>query len=168
MKLLIYGFEPYGKNTRNISQLVLNNLRKRQSINKIVLPVVFKSSELLNAVKELKPTVILGLGQYPRGHKIRIERLAKNQRKIKNQSKSIISKSNPSKVLVTLKLKADSNSWVSYDARSYVCNFSMYILLTDKLTKNIPFAFLHIPKKMDVATATQFVENKIKEISLLS
>src|SRR3989344_5604692 len=60
--------------------------------------------------------------------------------------------------------KPDDNSLVSHDAGRYFCNYSMYILLTNPKTKDIPFAFLHIPKNFDLKEAVEFVENKVEKI----
>jgi pyrrolidone-carboxylate peptidase len=164
MKLLVYAFEPFGRNKQNISQQVLKKLRRRKNVRKVTLPVEFNNSIFVGAVQGTKPSVILGLGQYPRGKKIRIERRGKNQQKTKTQLQRTITKDGQSTAIVTLKLYPDNTSWVSYNAGRSVCNYSIYVLLTDVITKDIPFAFLHIPKNMDIVKATKFVENKIDEI----
>ncbi len=164
MKLLVYAFEPFGQNTKNISQQVLKQLRGRKNVKKIILPVKFNSTFVIKAIENIKPNIILGLGQYPRGKKIRIERLAKNQQKSKGHLQTSIKKNGPAKAAVTLKLQPDINSWVSYNAGRYVCNYSIYVLLTNAITKDIPFAFLHISKKVDVNKATDILEHKIDEI----
>jgi pyrrolidone-carboxylate peptidase len=164
MKLLVYAFEPYGRNKQNISQQVLSKLRKREGVRKINLPVKFDSSVLLDAVRKTKPDAILGLGQYPRGKKIRIERLAKNQKKSKTQPLSTITSNVRPTVAVTLKLAPNNNAWISYNAGRYVCNYSIYVLLTNTATKDIPLGFLHIPKNTKLSKATKFVEGIIEEI----
>ena len=164
MKLLIYAFEPFGQNAENISQQVLKQLRGRKNVMKMTLPVKFNITFIINAVESTKLNIILGLGQYPRGKKIRIERLAKNQQKSKGHLQTSITKNGPAKAVVTLKLQPDTNSWVSYNAGRYVCNYSIYVLLTNTITNNIPLAFLHIPKQIDVIKATDMVEHKIDEI----
>ena len=164
MKLLVYAFEPFGQNAENISQQVLKRLRGRKNVMRMTLPVKFNSTFIIDAIENTKPYIILGLGQYPRGKKIRIERLAKNQQKSKGHLQTSITENGSAKAVVTLKLQPDTNSWVSYNAGRYVCNYSIYVLLTNAITKNIPLAFLHIPKKVDVIKATDMVEHKIDEI----
>ena len=164
MKLLVYAFEPFGQDAENISQQVLKRLRSRKNVMKMTLPVEFNSTYIIDAIENIKPGIILGLGQYPRGNKIRIERLAKNQQKSKGHLQTSITKNGPAKAFVTLELQPDINSRLSYNAGRYVCNYSIYVLLTNATTKDIPLAFLHIPKKVDVNKATEMVEHKIDEI----
>jgi pyrrolidone-carboxylate peptidase len=168
MKLLVYAFEPFGQNAENISQQVLKRLRVRKNVMKMSLPVKFNSSIIIDAVEDAKPNIILGLGQYPRGKKFRIERLAKNRRKSKGHLQTSITENGAAKAVVTLKLQPDVNSRISYNAGRYVCNYSIYVLLTNTITKDIPLAFLHIPKKVDVNKATEMVEHKIDEILVQS
>jgi pyroglutamyl-peptidase len=164
MKLLIYAFEPFGRNEQNISHWVLNRLNKRKGLGKIVLPVEFNDSIFIKMVQAYRPDAILGLGQYPRGKKVRIERLASNERKTKGKAPSKIMSEGPHNAKTTLRLKSDSSSWISYNAGRFVCNYSMYVLLTNPVSQSIPLAFLHIPKNSDITQAVRFVESKIDEI----
>ena len=164
MRLLIYGFEPFGKSTSNISQEVINSLPIRDDIAKTILQVNFKSSVITDVVRESNPDYILGLGQYSSSEKIRIERLARNEWASKSEPSRYIVKDGPKSATVTLELKSNGNSLVSHNAGRYFCNYSMYILLTNPKTKGIPFAFLHIPKSFDLDSAISFVETIIEEI----
>lgn len=67
-------------------------------------------------------------------------------------------------ILASAVLKKDTNSWLSYNAGTYVCNFSMYIISDLLQNSGVKYAFLHIPKQFDVDTAVHFVEAKIKEM----
>ena len=164
MKLLIYGFESFGQDSTNVSQEVVNRLPIRQNMAKMILPVRFNASIILSNVKEYKPDYILGLGQYPDGDKIRIEKLAVNEwASGTNPSRTIVD-GGPESATVMLDLEPDDNSLVSHDAGRYFCNYSMYILLTNPKTKDIPFAFLHIPKNFDLKESVEFVENKVEKI----
>ena len=164
MKILVYGFEPFGENRQNVSQEVLLGLAARPNLIKVVLPVTFDSAPLINAIRGFKPDIILGLGQYPSGNQIRIEKLAKNQKGSTKFPAEPITVNGPRTVEVTLKLKPDSQARVSDNAGRYVCNFSMYEALTNPETRQIPFGFLHIPKGFDVNQATDFVDKQITEL----
>lgn len=164
MKLLIYGFEPFGQNRTNISQEVVNRLPDRQDVVKVILPVRFNDSVIFGIVKKSRPDYILGLGQYPSGEKIRIEKLAKNEWATKSKPSRNIVYGGPGSAAVTLNLESNDYSFVSHDAGRYCCNYSMYILLTNPKTKDIPFAFLHIPKSFNLEQAVSFAETKIEEI----
>ncbi|MBI2588920.1 hypothetical protein HYW35_01795 [Candidatus Saccharibacteria bacterium] len=167
MKVLVYAFKPWGKRPSNISQEVLANIKKRRNLIRVVFPVRFDREMFLKKVKAIAPDLIIGLGQYPRGNKIRIERQALNLWKLHKQDKpQTILRAGPSKIKVSLKLKKDSSSWVSYNGGQYVCNFSMYVILDFlKNNKDVKFGFIHIPKDHDVAQATKFVDKKLQEIN---
>lgn len=76
MKVLIYGFEPYGKFSENISQDIVKKLPN--SFRKCIFPVKFDSQQFLVVLERENPDIIIGLGQHPRARKVRIERVAKN------------------------------------------------------------------------------------------
>nr|MCK4930094.1 hypothetical protein [Nanoarchaeota archaeon] len=161
MKLLIYGFKPYKKWKQNISEKILRKIRRR-GIVKIVFPVSFEKKTFVNRIKKLNPDIILGLGQYPGGKKIRIERKAVNlKRHTKKEKPKISFKNKPEYNFVNLKLKKDKNSWISYNAGEYVCNFSMYVISDCYKKKNIKFAFIHFPYNYNLDKAVKFVENKL-------
>lgn len=164
MKLLIYGFESFGKDSTNISQDVVDRLPNQRGIVKAILPVRFNDSIIFDIVKKTNPDHILGLGQYPSGNKIRIERLAKNEWASKSKLSRNIVKGGSQLATATLDLEPNDDSCISHDAGRYFCNYSMYILLTNPKTQDIPFAFLHIPRKFDLDLAVRFVESKIQEI----
>ncbi len=169
MKLLIYGFGSFGRNNTNISQQIIETLPDSANITKVVLPVGFGSKILLDEISVSKPDFILGLGQYPRGTKIRIEKVAHNEFSAsKTRLPKPITKNGLESVEVTLDIEPNNNSFVSHDAGRYFCNYSMYLLLTNSATKDIPFAFLHIPKKIDLDLATKFIGDTIKQILVKS
>jgi pyrrolidone-carboxylate peptidase len=166
MKVLVYAFEPFGKYKQNISKEVLLKLRSRSYLTKIVFPVRFDEKMFANEVKISSPSIIIGLGQYPRGRKIRIERRAANIKGYKNHSSEIIIPNGSRFLAINLKLTPDVNSWVSYDAGKYVCNFSMYTIINAIKNNDIQFAFIHIPKNYSVTRAVRFVEAKLDGLVL--
>jgi len=166
MKILIFGFKPYFGYKENITEKVVSRLKKRKNLHKIVWPVKFDRKVFREAIEKYKPDVILGLGQHPKAHKIRIERRAVNLKRIDEKRKPTeIEKKNPRYRLVNLKLTSDRNARVVYDAGDYACNFCMYIISGIAQSKNIKFAFLHIPKDYNIRKAVKFVESKINTIS---
>lgn len=165
MKILIYGFKPYGRWRENITERVVGKVRGRKGLKKAVFPVRFERGIFLKEIKKCKPDIILGLGQCPRGKKLRIERRAANlKRSSKKEKPKIISKGRPKYQFVNLRLEKSKISWVSYNAGKYVCNFSMYIISDFSKDKNIKFAFIHIPKDYDVNKAVEFIETEIDGI----
>jgi len=164
MKILVYGFKPYKHFKENVTEEIIRKIGNRPCLRKVIVPVKFKSDYFLKRIKKIKPDIILGLGQHPRGRKIRIERKAINSKQYNKERPEIIYKNKPKYYFVNLKLKKDKNSWISYDAGKYVCNFSMYIISDFLKNKGVKFAFLHIPKNYTLKRATRFVETKIDEI----
>jgi len=164
MKILVYGFKPYKNYRENITEKIVRKISNRACLKKVIFPVKFKKEYFLEKIKKLKPDVILGLGQHPRGQKIRIERKAANSKKYNQERPEIIYKGKPKYQFVNLKLKKDKDSWISYDAGKYVCNFSMYVITDFFKNKEIKFAFVHIPKDFNFKRVIRFVENKIDEI----
>ena len=75
-KILIYGFKPFKKYKKNISEEVVKKLDKRKFI-KVVLPIIYKKQYILNKIKRHWPDIIIGFGQTG-GKLIKIERRAKN------------------------------------------------------------------------------------------
>ena len=73
MRLLIYGFGPYRQFQDNVTEKILRGLPRRSGRKKLVFPVRFHKGQFLNAIKQHRPDVILGLGQCARGQRLRIE-----------------------------------------------------------------------------------------------
>lgn len=165
MKILVYGFRPYGKYKENITEKIIKKIKNRKGLIKVIFPVEFQKQLFLNKISRNKPAIILGLGQHSRGKKMRIERKAVNlKRRNKQQKPKIISENKPPYLFANLKLKKDNASWISYDAGKYVCNFSMYVISDASRNKDIKYAFIHIPKNYNINKAIKFIESKIDEM----
>jgi pyrrolidone-carboxylate peptidase len=162
MRTLIYGFGPYGKWKTNVTQRVLGKIPAEKDLRKKVFEVDFDSGQFLDEIKAFKPDFIIGLGQHPRGKKLRIERKAKNLcRGSKKQAPEPIRTNGPEYLFSSLRIKPCKECRVSYDAGQYVCNFSMYIVLESLKGSPVKFAFIHIPKDYDASAAARFVERVI-------
>lgn len=161
MKILIYGFEPFGNNDSNITKEIIKHLPSSKDLIKDILPVEFNKEMILKMIKENHPDFIIGLGQHNRGKMIRIERKAHNVMKEADKLKPILNASARSHFL-NLRLKKDKNSWLSYDAGDYVCNYSMYII--SDYFKDIKFAFLHIPSDYSMDKAIGYIVRSIETI----
>lgn len=165
MKIFLYGFRAYGKYKDNITEKIIQRLVPRSTVITKVFPVMFDQKQFLESLQEIEPDIILGLGQCRKGDKIRIEQQAKNIQQDGHEApqKPIIPGKN--KFLpVTLHLKPTEKSVLSFDAKNFVCNFSMYVILNAIKNRNIPYAFLHIPHSFDLDQATTFVEMTIDQI----
>lgn len=165
MTLLLYGFKPYGRWKRNISEEVVLDFPENKTIKKVVFPVTFEKKQYRDVLEKVKPDAILGLGMHPRATCVRIERRAVNEIRSKGENKHrIIDSHGPNYQYVTARLKPQKGTRLSYLAGKYVCNFTMYLFAEYTNKHNIPFAFLHIPKDYPVLKAIHMVNYYIDEM----
>lgn len=158
MKILLYGFKPYKNWKDNISERIIKKIRNRKNLKKVIFNVEFNKNQFINVVRRFNPNVIIGLGQHPRSKKIRIERRAVNlKKKSKNEVPKRISKKDIRYLFTNFKLKKDKKSRISYDAGTYVCNYSIYIISDFSKNKDIRFAFIHIPKDYNLNAAVRCI-----------
>ena len=159
MKILLYGFKPYKKWKENISEKIIRKIRNRKNLKKLIFDVEFSKKNFIDEIKKFDPDVIIGLGQHTRSKKIRIERKAVNlKRENKKEVPKKISKKGLKYLFLNLKLKKDKNSWISYDAGKYVCNYSMYVISDFSRIKDIKFAFIHLPKDIGLNPAVKYIK----------
>ena len=86
VKILLTGFEPFGDLEVNPSQVILEKISNRQTLNNIheintvTLPVNFDSagSKIKKTIQEFKPDIILSLGLSETSDSITLERKAIN------------------------------------------------------------------------------------------
>lgn len=158
--LLIYAFEAFGKYPDNITEQLLSQLPPRPQVHTQVLPVRFEA-QLFTDLLHHQPRYILGLGQCPRGQRLRIERRAWNgQRDHRSEPIQPISTHSADFLPVQWALpEIPGLTRRSYDPGHYVCNFSMYTLL-----QHTPaYAFLHIPRDFDPALALDYLQRCINQ-----
>lgn len=139
MKKFIYAFKPFGKFKTNSSEKILKSI-KGKSIKK-VFDVKFDKQMFLKEIKKHNPDIIIGIGMVARSKKVRIERKAVN--KMKNKK---IAKKRKDALFTTLRIRPTKTMRISYDAGTYVCNYSMYTIL--HRFKDKKYAFFHVPYKM--------------------
>ena len=165
MKILISGFGPYGAFGDNITQKILQRLKVRKNVKKIIFPVEFDENIFRNAIQKYKPDFFLALGQHPRARKIRIERRAVNLRRSHKGEKPVAIDAKGSRYrFVNWKLAPDREARISYEAGMYVCNFCIYIVSGLQRAKHVKFAFLHIPRNGNIQKMVKFIESKLHEI----
>ncbi|SPZ66114.1 Pyrrolidone-carboxylate peptidase [Serratia quinivorans] len=174
-KVLITGFEPFGGERVNPSWEVVKQLNDMELAGARIiarqLPCVFGASlEALNAaIDEVRPVMVLAIGQAGGRTDITIERVAINvddARIPDNQGQQPIDepivKSGPAAYFSTLPIKAMVDSMreagipasVSQTAGTYVCNHVMYGLLHRLNSQQaIKGGFIHIPYLPEQAAA---------------
>lgn len=167
MKVLITGFDPFDKEKVNPSWEAVNSLPNNIEGNEIIklqLPTVFKKSaeKLFENIKNLKPDVVICVGQAGGRYEISLERVAINidDARIKDNENNqpideTIFSDGDSAYFSTLPIKAIRDELknipipaaVSNTAGTFVCNHIMYSLLyyINKNNLNIKGGFIHVP-----------------------
>lgn len=167
MRVLITGFDSFGGETINPSNLAVSKLPDKIGnieIRKVTLPTVFKDSSkvLEKNIEDFVPNIVICVGQAGGRSKITAERVAINiddARIADNKNDSpideIIRTDGENAYFSTLPIKAiidelNKNSIpaaVSNTAGTFVCNHIMYEALYLAKTKfnSITAGFIHIP-----------------------
>lgn len=162
-RIFLYGFGPYKEFRDNITQQLLAALPSQKNVRTHIFDVMFDREMFVNEISQYKPDIIIGLGQHPRARKIRIERKARNEKaESKRQNAKRIDRSFPTALRTTYTVSPTKESTVTYDAGTYVCNFSMFTCLTLPEELRAPYAFLHIPRTLDVHKGVRFLEKLIQ------
>lgn len=145
-KILVYGFEPFLQYTKNVTEDIVEQLSRDSGVVGHIFPVVFDSAMFTQKLNEICPSLVIGMGQDSRARKIRIERKAQNQRRNHLESNTHrIAKNGPEHLFCNSSVNKPEGTTVTYDAGTYVCNFSMYVCLEYCIPKGVPYTFLHIP-----------------------
>ena len=175
MKVLITGFDKFGGESINPSNLCVNSLTDiidNIEIKKITLPTVFKDSSrvLEENIDSFSPNIVICIGQAGGRSKITPERIAINiddARIPDNIGNSpideVIRKDGENAYFSTLPIKAIVNelnknnipSAISNTAGTFVCNHIMYesLYLASKKYPKIKAGFIHIP----------YIEEQVKD-----
>jgi len=166
-RLLVYGFGPYRNFRHNITASVVGLLPKQKLLKTIVFPVRFHKGQFLDALKQFKPDVVLGLGQCAKGRLLRIETRAVNRRRVRKADKAApIVAGGAGKLFTNVRFGGGDKARMSRNAGDYVCNYSMYVILDYVKARQLPmrFGFVHVPHNYDRRAAARFVSNAIKKI----
>lgn len=166
MKALVTGFEPFGPWQRNPSGETARHLDGATivdvEVTGLVLPVSFQraADPLIAAINELRPDVVLNLGQ-GEAVGVRVERTAVNHAKASKggdndgydpQGNSIVdagpetySSTLPVDGIVELLSNLKFNVATSDSAGEYLCNYVMYTTLHYIATHQLPMraGFIH-------------------------
>jgi pyroglutamyl-peptidase len=164
MRILIYGFGPYRQFHDNITEKIVRALPRRRGLKTVVFPVRFHKRQFTRAIKDFAPDVVLGLGQCSRGSLLRQERRAINRRRdSKDEKPRRITRGGPPQLFTQLTLDLAGDARPSQDAGSYVCNFSMYVML-DYIRRRklaVRYGFVHVPRGYDPRKALSAVRRAL-------
>ena len=167
MKVLITGFDSFGNETINPSNLAVNSLPDSIGdiiIKKVTIPTIFKKSSkvLEKYIAEFSPNIIICVGQAGGRSKITPERIAINiddaripdnignspiDETIRKDGENAYFSTLPIKAIVDELNKNNIPSAISNTAGTFVCNHIMYesLYLTSTKYPNIKAGFIHIP-----------------------
>ena len=166
MKILVTGFDPFGGEPTNPAiesvKRIDDNIEGAEII-KIEIPTVFhKAADVVEEkIKEVKPDVVLSIGQAGGRYGITVERVAINQDDARiednegNQPIDVVIREDgapayfstlPIKAMVEEIKKENLPASVSNTAGTFVCNHIMYqdLYLAEKYG-NIKAGFIHVP-----------------------
>ncbi|EKO3911644.1 pyroglutamyl-peptidase I [Vibrio metschnikovii] len=174
-KVLLTGFEPFGEDSLNPSQALLNAKEQLHvtgvEVIGCVLPVVrYQAAEVaINAIKTHQPDLVLMFGQASGRGAITPERVAINlddYRIADNAGHQPIDEAiitdGPAAYFTTLPVKAMVEDLqqagiaaeVSYSAGTFVCNHLFYAVQHYLSQHDIPSGFIHIPALPEQVPAT--------------
>ncbi|MGC8596950.1 MAG: pyroglutamyl-peptidase I [Thermocladium sp.] len=166
VKILITGFEPFGGDDENPTRLIARNINGRvingAELVGLVLPVSYSRAKamLLDALRNERPDVYIGMGLAPGNSIINVEKFALNIANGKDNDEyyaddEAIIKDGPLAYISTLPIKPIVSKLrdvgiparESYHAGTYLCNYVMYLGLHYSSTLGIPTmsGFIHFP-----------------------
>lgn len=161
-RVLLTGFEPFNNSTLNPSKEVVEKINHRSIVAKEVLPVVFSKAakRVIELIEEVKPEVVIALGQAEGRPQINLERVAINYMHgqiADNEGvfalSGEITKDAPAAYFSTLPLELISQSLtaakipvaISLSAGSFLCNHIFYSMQHHLHGKGARSGFIHLP-----------------------
>ena len=158
-RILIFGFGRFGHYSSNITESIIAALPRSKGIATKVFDVKFDAKLFSRTFDTLQPQVIIGLGQHPRARKIRIERRAQNlMARTRTQPPRPIDGSEATARFATLRLPSSAATTITYNAGTYVCNFSMWQMSRWCERHDAKWAFLHIPRDTNIPHTVRYLQ----------
>ncbi|MBO4677124.1 MAG: pyroglutamyl-peptidase I [Oscillospiraceae bacterium] len=171
MTILLTAFDPFGGEGENASQMALEALPDSVAgarLEKLLLPTVFRTSgELaIQAAENIRPDVVLSLGQAGGRKALTPERIAVNLMDARipdnagfRPADEPVVPGGPAAYFSTLPVKAMVRAMeaagvpamVSNTAGTFVCNSLMYAMLHYAASRrpDLPCGFIHVPGPED-------------------
>ena len=162
--ILLTAFEPFGGESVNPSELILQKLPNEVNgydIKKVLLPVDFVKAptEAIKEYDKAKPQAVIMVGQAGGRASISVETVGKNlmtaripdasgfmpqNEKIILEGKDSIVSTLPNDKIIKALNKKEIEVYLSNDAGGYVCNTLLYSMLHHN-NGDIPTGFIHVP-----------------------
>lgn len=184
MSVLVTAFGPFGGRSENASSLALLALRKScPDIHTRILPVdaVLAPSRLRHAIRKIRPSALIMLGEAASSTGIRLETRAGNEKNftipdiagrrpmgvsIQKGAADFLESTLPLTAMRERLEKLGYRVSLSDDAGRYLCNQLFFCALDFlKLEKmGIPAGFIHLPLEQDLPTeiAAKVIEELIR------
>ena len=162
--VLVTGFEPFHKASANPSQAIVEELRNAgiAGLHFQILPVIFgeSSRKLISTIEELRPNIVISLGQAEGRKEITPERVAINLEDARiednagHQPKNVpINVEGPAQFESTLPIdeivselqSVGIPATPSESAGTFVCNHLFYKLQQFTCTREIKSGLIHVP-----------------------
>lgn len=163
-KSLVYGFGPYDRYKENITEAIIGSLKSRNDSDVVteVFETRFSRAMFLRTLRRHAPEIIIGMGQHPRARKLRLERKAVNLWGKRGKPHKPISRTGARHSFVNLRLPDTEETTITYNAGTYVCNFSMYVCLEYCRMAGGRYAFIHVPRSCEARTVASYVSNAVQ------
>lgn len=173
MKILVTGFEPFNGGMINPSEQIVHRLTAPEGVTlfKKILPVEFKKTTniLQELLEDVKPDIVLSIGQAGGRAEISVERVAINLDSVKSSNGSKVLPDNAGDLPVDEAIRENGASayfsslpiWklveavqekgipaaISNTAGTYVCNHVMYenLYQAEKNYPQMKAGFIHVP-----------------------
>jgi pyroglutamyl-peptidase len=164
IRVLVTGFEPFGSASLNPSQEIVNALGNVPGVelHRMVLPVVFASASkmAINLVDEIKPDVVVALGQAEGRTEISVEQVAVNlidaripdnagfqitHQTIDLNGPAAYFTSLPAREMVAAMRSIGIPAGISLSAGAFLCNHLFYSLLHSLRSTAVRSGFIHVP-----------------------
>lgn len=187
MKILVTGFDPFGGEAINPSSEVLKLLPDKieeSELIKLVLPTVFRKSLslLVSKVEEVKPDIVISIGQAGGREAITFERVAINiddaripdnegnqpiDEIIYPEGQTAYFSTIPIKRMVEAVKEKGIPAAVSNSAGTFVCNHVLYGILHYRVTQapHLRAGFIHIPLIEEQARGRDIAYMKLDTIA---
>lgn len=183
MKVLVTGFEPFGGDPQNPTELIVKNLHGKvidgTRVSGKILPVSVRKTapELERSLAEVKPDIVINLGLAPTYSNIAVERVALNlidaripdndgyqpiDEPIEKEAPIAYFSTLPVRAIVKELRNAGIPAVISYSAGTYLCNYVMFRTLHYSKLHGFPrkAGFIHVPYTPDQVVGKFFLLGK--------
>jgi len=180
MKILITAFEPFGGDTINPTQRLIEDIEKQSfegaEIHTLMLPVVFDecSDKLIHSIESIQPDAVICCGLASGRTAITPEQIAINLKEVPKEStvsdnkgvrpyNEYVNPGGPDGLFTRLPVREMIETMreqgipasISYSAGTFICNNTMYALLDYIRIHQLPIlgGFVHFPASEEMAAS---------------